>query len=338
MTQPFPKYNSNRLTAEKGVSLVKTLVENEFGWIFRPTPLEHDFGIDGYIDIVNNDHSITGRSIAVQIKTGISFFNQPTNTGWKYNGEVKHLNYYLNLANPVIIIIVDLSISQAFWVEFDTDKITKTKSGWKIIIDKSQFLGNSFKNILYNLPGFEVDYLPQLEYQWKLDCEIQRSGIVFIAVDKSQVLNLDLSGFTSILKRLTSTDEMIAKCKGKLSFVFFGYEEDSREVYQIDEIREWVKAIIPSFKYWGYFLNMEKKTSTILGLVILQYCSVDIRIIGADPDNIGMQIVPDGEQTISLMNQLFEWLNEFADKYNISDEVVKERSFSITRILIGYPE
>jgi len=338
MSQPFPKYIENRLTAEKGVSRVKTLVENEFGWIFRPTPLEHDFGIDGYIDIVNDGHYFTGKSIAVQIKTGDSFFKQPTSNGWKYNGEIKHLNYYLNLAHPVLIIIVDLSLGKTFWVEFDTDKITRAGSAWTIVIENNQILHNSFKTILYNLPGFEVDYLPQLEYQWQLDTQIQESGIVLIGVDKSQVLSLDFSAFTSLLKKLTANDEMIEKCKGKLSFVIYGYEEDPRELYEIEEVRKWAKAVIPVFKYWGYFLNMERHLSKLTGLVVLQLCSVDIKIIGPNPEKTGMHIEPDVEQTISLLKLLFEWLNEFSDKYNIPEEITMERTKSISRLLVGYPE
>lgn len=333
MKQEFPKYNPNRLTADKGVTLVKTLIENEFGWIFRPTPLEHDFGIDGYIDIVNDQNYITGKSIAIQIKTGSSYFTQPTNSGWKYNGELKHLNYYLNVDNPVLIVIVDLEVNKAFWTEFDTDRITRTKTGWTTNIDKAQFLNKTQKNILQALSGFEIDYLPQLEHQWEMDKQMKESGIILLGVNKQEIFELNFSGFDTLLKRITSTDEMIKKCKGKISFVVFGYEEDPRELYQIEEVRKWAKEIIPIFKYWGYFLNMDEEISRMTGLMVLHLCSVDINILGPNPDNTGFLIEPDEEQTLALMQELFGWLNEFSDKYKISDEVNKERSMRVAKAL-----
>lgn len=36
----FPKYNSQRKTGDKGVTFIKSIVENQFDWIFRPTHLE----------------------------------------------------------------------------------------------------------------------------------------------------------------------------------------------------------------------------------------------------------------------------------------------------------
>lgn len=333
MNQEFPKYNPNRLTAEKGVTLIKSIIENEFEWIFRPTPLEHDFGIDGYIDIVNDKSYITGKSIAVQIKTGDSYFTQPTNSGWKYNGEIKHLNYYLNLENPVLIFIVDLNIGKAFWTEFDTDKITRTKNGWTINVDKTQFLNKNQKHTLQALSGFEIDYLPQLEYQWEMDKQMKESGIILLGVNKQEILDLNFSGFETLLKRITSTDEMIKKCKGKVSFVVFDYEEDPRELYQIDEVRKWAKKVIPKFKYWGYFLNMDEEISRMSGLMVLHLCSVDIKILGPNSDNTGFLIEPDDEQTLTLMKKLFGWLNEFSEKYKISEEVNKERSYRIAKVL-----
>lgn len=47
-----PIYNNSRQIAEKGVTLVKQIVENDLNWIFRKIPLDDDFGLDGYLDIL----------------------------------------------------------------------------------------------------------------------------------------------------------------------------------------------------------------------------------------------------------------------------------------------
>ena len=70
----FPIYNPQRRTGDIGVTFIKTIVESQFNWIFRPTHLEDDFGLDGYFDIIGVDNSVTGKYLGVQIKTGESYF------------------------------------------------------------------------------------------------------------------------------------------------------------------------------------------------------------------------------------------------------------------------
>ena len=45
----------------------KKIIENQFEWIFKPTPLEHDFGIDACIDIVTEQRRVTGKYIGIQV-------------------------------------------------------------------------------------------------------------------------------------------------------------------------------------------------------------------------------------------------------------------------------
>jgi len=332
----FPKYISTRLTAEQGVTLVKQRVENEFNWIFRVTPLEHDFGIDGYIDIVNDDKYITGKSIAVQIKTGKSYFKKKTSNGWEYKGEIKHLNYYLNLNLPVLIILIDEESKDVYWSLFEINKIGKNNNGWTTNIEKVNIFTKNFKNTFYNLPGLEVDYLPQLEYQWEINEKMKNSGLILLTIDKSEILNNNHDGFLILLKRLESNDEMIQKCKGKLTFSISGYKDDDIELFEIPEVRKWIKTILPKFKYWGYFLNVEEKYTDFSGMKVLHLCSVDIKMRQKAGAMLEEYVVDyDIKQTINLMKQLFLWLNEFTEKYNISKDFNKIQSRRIKKMLTG---
>ncbi len=63
----FPKRNLSAQTGRVGETYFQYFVAQELGWIFRPVHREDDFGIDGYIDIVE-DETVTGRSLAVKIK------------------------------------------------------------------------------------------------------------------------------------------------------------------------------------------------------------------------------------------------------------------------------
>lgn len=331
----FPKYINTRKTADKGVTFVRTIIENQFDWIFRPTHLEDDFGIDGYFDIINEDNSITGKYLGVQIKTGESYFSARKPFGWVFNGENKHLNYYLNLNFPILLVIVDLGQQKAHWVEFDINKTSKTKAGWSIIIPESNLLDYNSKIIFEALVGDSIDYMSQIEYQWEINEKIKSHDIVALSISKEEIISQDISGFVNLLDKLTIDDDMIKKTRGKLTFYINGYDDDSRELYQIPEVRDWVTKVVPAFKYWGYFLNMEKHISEFAGLIIIQACLLDVKVLGNDTKDNGIKIEFDLEQNMDLMNQLFLWLNEFSGKYSIPEVINREQTRLIMLGLFG---
>ena len=331
----FPHYNESKRTAEKGVTFVKMKVENDLDWIFRSTHLEDDYGIDGYIDIIGINNSVTGKYLGVQIKTGKSYFKTKKGFGWEFKGENKHLNYYLNLDKPIIIILVNLEQQVAFWGEFDLNKVTKTSTGWSILIPEYNELSKNSKQEFKKLVGNIVDYMPQLEYQWKLNEKIKNSSFTYLNVSREEIINKDVSGFTIMLNKLTIDEEMIKKARGAFSFTIDGYENDSRELLEIPEVREWAKLVIPAFKYWGYFLNMEDFTHKIIGLRVLHFCSVDIEIVDVNEVTKDYKAAPDINQTFELMDNLFLWLNEFCEKYSISSEINDKQSNLISKVLFG---
>jgi hypothetical protein len=332
----FPQYISNRRIADKGVTFVKTIIENEFDWIFRPTHQEDDFGIDGFFDIIKEDNSVTGKYLGTQIKTGESYFKTKKSFGWVFNGENKHLNYYLNLNFPVIIVIVNLEQKKAYWAEFNIDKTTKTTTGWSMIIPESNILDFNSKEIFENLAGDTIDYMSQIEYQWEMNEKIKNHEIVVLNISKKEIESQDVSGFVKLLDKLTMDEDMINKTRGKITFLIDGYNDDSRELYQISEVKEWFKKVLPTFKYWSYFLNMEDYVHKIAGLRVLQACLVDLTFVEKDVENEVFQLQFNYEQSIELMTELLLWLNEFCDKYSISEIINKEQTDLVALTLLGF--
>ena len=321
-----PTYSQRRKTGNKGVNIVKGIVDDELDWIFRPVHLEDDFGLDGHIDIIGDDNSVSGKSIGVQVKTGKSYFSSPTSFGWKYRGEEKHLGYYLNYVSPIIIVIVNESNRQAYWVEFELEQIEQTSNGWSITVPKANLLNVNSKSKLAIIAGEVIDYMDQLQYQWDMNKSMKESKLVFLQVDKNEVINNDVSGFTKLLKRLTINDEMILRTRGKISFYIDGYNDDPRELYEIDEVREWIKTVLPAFKYWGYFLCMETSLRKLVGLRILQTCTVDVEIVSHDIITETKYVSFDIKQSFLLLEQLYGWLNEFSDAYSIPESINEEQS------------
>lgn len=102
----FSKRRNTDVTAEIGVNVVSTIINDELGWIFHRTHQKHDFGVDGYVDYVNRAGGVTGKFLAVQRKTGESYLNKLGSAHW-YRDTKEHLNYFLNLPIPVLLIVCD---------------------------------------------------------------------------------------------------------------------------------------------------------------------------------------------------------------------------------------
>lgn len=144
---PLPQ--DNRKIDEKAMHKVKEIIDFQFNWIFRPQNDQRDFGIDGLIEIKQED-KVTGKMIAVQVKGSNGKFIEDSNYAdhFVYYGEPKHYYYWIGHSLPVILIFYDVNNGNAYWVHVTRENVIATKKAWKIYIPKSQKLDESAK---YNL-------------------------------------------------------------------------------------------------------------------------------------------------------------------------------------------
>lgn len=154
----FPKINSNKLKGLSGQAYFQYLVNNYLKCIYYPTSEENDFGIDGYIGVVSNEE-VTGKLIGVQVKYGNSYFKNETNQGYKYFGDIKHLNYYSNSQEPIFIIIMNDDFSKMNWVQFDIKKsVILNETRWWIEIPKENEIEVNLKEALLNSVSPVIDF------------------------------------------------------------------------------------------------------------------------------------------------------------------------------------
>lgn len=127
-------------TERIGVSAVQLLFV-KLGFIFRELPIE-DYGIDAQIEVIENDKA-TGKLIALQIKSGESFFNEKTTDGIVFRGELKHLSYWMSHSLPVMLVIYNIKEDIAYWQIVNKHTITKTEKNWKLHIPLIQKIDTS---------------------------------------------------------------------------------------------------------------------------------------------------------------------------------------------------
>ncbi|EAC0243834.1 DUF4365 domain-containing protein [Escherichia coli] len=148
----FPKYHQTNSQERLGVNAVAEAIA-KIGQIWRETPMA-DVGIDGQIEYVSPEGFATGRMIAVQIKSGPSFF-QESQGDWVFYPEEKHRFYWERFPLPVLIIIHNLETNLSYWQDArQVLRVAKSTDAKGIIIPKSNVLQSTGAQTLFK--GFAV--------------------------------------------------------------------------------------------------------------------------------------------------------------------------------------
>jgi hypothetical protein len=156
---------------------------------------------------------------------------------------------------------------------------------------------------------------------------LMAAGMVVLEVSRDQVVHMDLSGPLRKLRGLMSNAATVAARKGKLTLVFSGWESDPRELYEIDEVRNYFAALDREFPYWLWFLMQDEITLSVL--LLCPPCKVE----------------SDGRTAWSRIDApvLKIWylrhtdaLIELAEKHGLDDAEVAEVFKSFTEIMVPY--
>ncbi len=129
--------NSPAIIDRLGVSKLEYFF-SQHGWLFREQ-VSHDYGIDAQVEIVINDKP-TGDLIAIQVKSGKSYFSESTDKAFIYRTDNSHIQYWTKHCLPVIIVLYDPDQDILYWENVSENFTTKTRKGWKISIPKTKKL------------------------------------------------------------------------------------------------------------------------------------------------------------------------------------------------------
>lgn len=111
------------------------------GWLFREQYL-HDYGIDGQVEIVESNRP-TGDLIALQIKSGESYFSESNEHGVIFRTDDAHIDYWFRHALPVIVVLYDPVRDICIWESVNEETIISTGAGWKILVPHEKRLDES---------------------------------------------------------------------------------------------------------------------------------------------------------------------------------------------------
>ncbi|PED07912.1 DUF4365 domain-containing protein [Bacillus pseudomycoides] len=136
----LPIYPETEYLGDLGVRLVDNVVSDELKQIFRRQE-KNDLGIDAQIEFLTSNSKGSGRLLGAQIKCGKSFFNETTEEGFVFRGELKHYYYWTNYSLPIILFLCHPETKEIYWVNVTKYNSRLLKKTWKIVVPFKQKLG-----------------------------------------------------------------------------------------------------------------------------------------------------------------------------------------------------
>jgi len=226
----LPKYTG--VTERAGIIEVDRIVTEELEWIFREQP-KQDYGIDAHLEVVRAA-SVTGHLIAMQIKSGTSYFQEENSEGYVYRGRIEHLNYWLNCSLPVILILYDKSRGLCLWEHIEKSKVAVlSDTSWKITVPKRKTFAVTSIDELTKIADGMSDY------------ENRLNSLILAKEWMEQIQE----GNTLVLE----ADEWVNKLSGRgtLKLIIID-DNDGKETM----VRDWPVVYFPMMRYEDVFPQM----------------------------------------------------------------------------------
>lgn len=331
----LPKNTKSNRTGRKGLNIIQKIVETQLNWTLRVNHQEDDFGIDAYIDLIE-DGCVTGKSIAIQVKTGQSYLKELDETNWDFKGKLRHLNYYLNHDIPVLIVLVDDEKETAYWEICKPEFTSRVGNSWSLPIPKTQQLDSNHKDNIRKYVSPEVDYVSQLEGYWNFNGLLAESGHIMLVAGKDDVSKLNYKPLIAFMCRVCGNKSLIHRLREKIEIGVHGYDMDNRELYEIEEVKKWTREIFTNVPGLSYFL-FNKENAQFLKLFM--FSLIDMEYVSGNFVKLGKQnrrkVEYDSKELGKVFPKVFSDLNDFTKSFKIDKRINEKISSNIASCLTG---
>ncbi len=139
----------------------------------------------------------------------------------------------------------------------------------------------------------------------------EKYGTIISVISKEYIDNQNFEDVQNFYNQML---ENPPKYENKLIIVVEGYEDDPRELYEIEEVKNYFTILDKLFPYWFYFINKNvDKTKSSLSLIMLMLVPAKIIRANSKITNIEFDI----EKFENFMRVHFHHLNELTDRLGL---------------------
>jgi hypothetical protein len=148
---------------------------------------------------------------------------------------------------------------------------------------------------------------------------------VGVVVSRQETESLDITPALRVFQTLLYDAETVTMFRGKATIAFDGYDNDSRQLYEIPEVRRYLVELDSKFPYWFYFLSTRNDMLKMIACCLCRTRRIETGMAYPDPHD--MQ---------AFMVTHFDAINRLFDCFQLNESMNEEIS-----VLIGeyfYPK
>ena len=144
--------------------------------------------------------------------------------------------------------------------------------------------------------------------------ELGVDSIVLVA-SRDEVERLDLSGCLQVLDSLIESREKAMRFRDQVVFGLDGYNDDPRELFEIPEVRTFIRELDAKWPYWFFFLSKATDTLKMIMFSLCRYQRVGAGLTRYDPGDFEL-----------FMYRHFDAFNRIFDRFDFDKALNQEMS------------
>ena len=154
-----------------------------------------------------------------------------------------------------------------------------------------------------------------------------KSERINVIVSREEVEACDTSSVVQLLKSCVTSSERALSLFEKLDVAFDGYNQDTREVFEILEVRKYASLLDSEFPYWLFFLTKEGR-----GLQAIMLCFMPPYLT----DEARKRVLPQRLDQL-LSNRWFPAMNHVCGAVGFSEAQIEALTNRVVDYFINGP-
>ena len=156
----------------------------------------------------------------------------------------------------------------------------------------------------------------------RIDLRPGVSEPVVLMISRRQVEATDLDSVLSRLKVFLATREDAWRYRGQMTLVVDGYNNDTRELVDIGEVRTLLRGLEAEWPYWAYFFNQVDDS-----IKLLLSCVAGSRFLGQGA------VEMDADLVAAALARAFGGMNMIFERFGFPEDELEKMSNGLVEVL-----
>lgn len=151
------------------------------------------------------------------------------------------------------------------------------------------------------------------------------SHVTVVTISREDIESGNIDAAVASLNKLVTSKAALEASNGTISLLISGYDHDPRELYMIQEVRDYFQALDAAFPYWFHILARLEHSLRMVFMLL-----VDLMPVPAPDGSVQVQFANDDLHT--FLEQHFQAMDSIHGKVGFSEQ----ENARITELVMNY--